>query len=280
MNEVQPKKLKPIEAVELDLKKMENQFKETLPPHIPAERFVRFLITYIKMNPRLLEADRLSLYKASIQCAQHGLMPDGREAALVPFRLKQGGLVVSYQPMVFGIIKAAYNTGWPSTISVENIYEGDEFQFWIDEDGKHILHRPMFANRSDDKITHAYTIVKNKLGHVDIEVMSRSEIEAIRERSKAKDSGPWRTDYAEMCKKTVLKRASKKWPSSPELQRTIDADNEFYDVEEPRKEIEGPKRKRTRLQKLIEAKPVEAEFEAPPASEPETLADVSDFTGG
>jgi hypothetical protein len=61
--------------------------------------------------------------------------------------------------------------------------------------------------------------------------MSKEEILAIRDRSssKTKDGtivGPWKTDEAEMWRKTVVRRASKYMPLSTEAQRAVMADNQ------------------------------------------------------
>ena len=61
--------------------------------------------------------------------------------------------------------------------------------------------------------------------------MSKEEILAIRDRSssKTKDGtivGPWKTDEAEMWRKTVVRRASKYMPLSTEAQRAVMVDNQ------------------------------------------------------
>ena len=57
------------------------------------------------------------------------------------------------------------------------------------------------------------------------DVITKLEVDAIKSRSKAKDSGPWVTDYQEMGKKTVVKRGCKLLPQSPELVAAIEYDN-------------------------------------------------------
>ena len=46
--------------------------------------------------------------------------------------------------------------------------------------------------------------------------MRRDEIEKIKSRSKSGSSGPWKTDYEEMARKTVLRRLVKSLPSDSE----------------------------------------------------------------
>ena len=256
------------------IKNMDQKFKEALPEQIPSDRFRRFLLIYVTSNPKLLAADRNSLYKAALQCAQAGLMPDGREAALVVYRSKNGGSTVSFLPMVAGIIKLAYNTGKISTISAGLVFEGDQFDYWIDEAGEHLIYRPKFKNRQDANITHCFVQMKNTKGHTAIELMTIDEIMEIRERSRAKDDGPWRTDFAEMCKKTVIKRAAKRWPSTPELQRAIDADNDIYDVsgDSGPAALEAPKRPRkSRLSKIVEEAAQNHAAATPASSMPEMI---------
>ena len=54
--------------------------------------------------------------------------------------------------------------------------------------------------------------------------MTKADIDKIRFRSKSKDKGPWITDYAEMCKKTVIRRHAKLVPLSVELDKAVMSD--------------------------------------------------------
>ena len=84
------KALAPIEAFRMNLEKMSTEFKKALPSQIPVERFTRVVMTAIHNNPKILDCVRLTLYNACMKAAQDGLLPDGREGAIVPFKDKAG----------------------------------------------------------------------------------------------------------------------------------------------------------------------------------------------
>ncbi len=96
-------------------------------------------------NAELQKADKQSLVLALTRCAKDGLMPDGREAALVVRSTKVNNQFVKkavYMPMVDGVIKCACQSGQVSSIFVDVVYEADEFKRWADERGKHFKHIP------------------------------------------------------------------------------------------------------------------------------------------
>jgi len=75
----------------------------------------------------------------------------------------------------------------------------------------------------------AYGAAKFKDGEGHFEVMYKADIEAIRTRSRAKDDGPWITDYDEMARKTVIRRLCKYLPMNPEYQNLVTRD-EYHEA--------------------------------------------------
>ena len=73
-------------------------------------------------------------------------------------------------------------------------------------------------------------------GAVMVDIMSVAEIMAVKNASKS-DKGPWAGAWAgEMAKKTLIKRASKSWPTTPtsaRLDAAISAGDEAENVESP-----------------------------------------------
>lgn len=223
------KALAPIDSLRGGLMAMESQFKMALPPQIPPERFVRVVMTAIQTNKDLVTADRTTLFSACMKSAQDGLLPDGREAALVIF-----GGKVQYMPMIGGVLKKIRNSGEIASLSPHLVYENDKFSFWIDENGEHLNHQPLMTGDRGD-ITHVYAIAKTKDGAVYIEVMKKSEVEDVRNVSRAKASGPWVSWYGEMAKKTVLRRLAKRLPLSTDIEQVIRRDDDMFDFKsEPR----------------------------------------------
>lgn len=230
--------LTPIQEVRDNLSKMTSEFRLALPAQIPAEKFVRTLITTIQMNQHLLECDRRSLYAAAMKAAQDGLLMDGREATAVVFRSK-GGQICQYMPMVGGILKKMRNSGDISSVSAHVAKENDLFEYELG-DNERIIHKPLLSGDRGKTIA-SYAIVKTKDGGIYRDVMTLTEIEKIRNTSKAKDAGPWVDWYDEMAEKSVLKRISKRAPSSADVEQVIDHDNEVAGIPRlPETELAAP----------------------------------------
>ena len=220
------KQITKIEEVRNSLTKMQDQFKAALPSHIPPQKFIRVAMTALQLNPKLLECDRRSLYGELIKCSQDGLLPDGSEAAVIPY-----GNKATYQPMVKGLCKRARNSGEISSMDAQVVYENDEYDAWTDEKGPHFKHRKARANRGPAILTYAYAITKD--GGFYFEEITEEEMAAIANCSKGKDS-PWKGPFKdEMKRKSAIKRLCKyKLPSSADLDTIIERDNEINPIDE------------------------------------------------
>jgi recombination protein RecT len=214
-----------VQEVRTAIEKMAPQFKAALPPHVSVEKFVRVTLTAVQTNPQLLEADRRTLFAAATKAAQMGLLPDGREGAIVTFKNQ-----AQWMPMVGGVMKLVRNSGEISTWSVQAVYENDNFEFALGDD-EHISHKPALSNRG--KLIAVYSIVTMKDGEKSREVMSVEDVEAIRKRSRSGNAGPWVTDFAEMAKKTVVRRHSKRLPLSTDIDGVVHDDDALFMPPEP-----------------------------------------------
>lgn len=199
-----------------------NEFQAALPSQIPVERFARTIITAVQMEPKLLAADRRSLVAACMKAAQDGLLLDGREAGLSLYNDRASGCqTVAYMPMVNGILKKVRQSGEISSIRTHVVYEGDEFDFELGDDER-IFHKPNLSKQGDPVA--AYAIAKFKDGDIQREVMSFSEIEKIRAKATGIGKACWASSWGEMAKKTLIRRLSKRLPTSNDLGADSDID--------------------------------------------------------
>ena len=242
-----------INEVRSAIERMSPQFKAALPAHVSVDRFVRVTLTAVQTNPNLLNADRRTLFAAATKAAQMGLLPDGREGAIVTFKDQ-----AQWMPMVAGIMKLVRNSGEISTWSVQAVYENDQFDFCLGDE-EHITHKPNLANRG--KLIAVYSIVTMKDGEKSREVMSVEDVLAIKARSRSGNSGPWVSDFSEMAKKTVIRRHSKRLPLSTDIDGVLKEDDELFmpepAVPEAAQADEKPSaaRRPSRLQKVAEQAP-------------------------
>jgi recombination protein RecT len=228
--------------------KSEGEFRAALPAHIPVERFMRVVNTAVNGNPDLLKADRVSLFQAAVRAAQDGLLPDGRDGALVVY-----GTKVQWMPMIGGILKKVRNSGELKSIAAHVVYERDEFTYSLGDEEK-IEHRPALGERGNAIL--AYAIAHTKDGGVYREVMTVADIEKVRAVSKAGRSGPWVQWWGEMARKTVLRRLSKRLPMSTDLDDLIRRDDALYDFDNARVQAavgQAPRSLSDRIQALAAA---------------------------
>jgi recombination protein RecT len=226
-----------------ELKRRESQFQAALPAHIPLERFMRVVMTAVQRNADLAGADRTSLFTSAIQAAQDGLLPDGREGALVIYnsKVKEGGreiwvAKVQWMPMIAGIRKKVRNSGEIVTWEVQVVHAKDHFEFELGDD-PFIKHRP-FMDGDRGPIIAAYSVATLKGGEKSREVMTKTQIDKVRAASKSKDKGPWVDWCDEMCRKTVARRHSKVLPMSTDLDDVIRRDDDLYDMKGAREQAQ------------------------------------------
>lgn len=212
--------LTPVDQVRTQLTAMTPQFAAALPKHVSPERFVRVMMTAVQTTPALLNADRRTLFASAMKASQMGLLPDGREGAIVTFKDQ-----CQFMPMVAGVMKMVRNSGEISTWSVQAVYENDAFDFCLGDE-EHITHKPALSGRG--KLIAVYSIVSMKDGEKSREVMSVEDVNGIRARSRSGNSGPWVTDFAEMAKKTVVRRHAKRLPLSTDIDGAIREDDELF----------------------------------------------------
>ena len=222
---------KPMDRFKQELAMREGHLRSLLPQAMTVDKFQAIVVAAVADNMDLLDCDRASLLKACLSAAELGLslnksMGEADILKVWDGRLKKN--VAQFRPRYKGLMKLALQGGDVLKIESRLVYANDTFEV---EEGiePRIIHKHGLSNRGE-KIG-AYCVWKLRNGETQFEIMSKEEILAIRDRSssKTKDGnivGPWKTDEAEMWRKTVVRRASKYMPLSTEAQRAVQADNQ------------------------------------------------------
>jgi recombination protein RecT len=226
----------PFTTLKTQLEERSDQYAAALPSTIKPERFTRTVLTAVTQNPQLLECHRGSLLLACMKAAQDGLLPDGREAALVIFRDKAKGKIAQYLAMVGGVRKMVLQSGEVTVFEQHVVYEQDIFDVRFGSQA-YIDHRPFLKGDRGAPVA-AYSVAIMRGGHKSFEVMTVEDIDRVRMVSRTKDAGPWKQWWDEMAKKTVAKRHAKMLPLSSE--RAIPHDDDEpgkLDVMEPRERM-------------------------------------------
>jgi recombination protein RecT len=188
-------------------------FKEklqtALPDGVDVDRFTRVAMTAIQQNPSVCNADRNSLFTSVIRCAQDGLLPNGKEAALVVF-----GQQVQYMPMIGGLRKIAANHGIIMATGVVHKNDTFEYELGVEPRKRHVP-APLDQDRGEP--IGAWAEAKDAEGNIYLEVMGKQDIESVRSSSRARNGDLWMKHWGEAARKTVGRRLFKSLPLADKL---------------------------------------------------------------
>lgn len=190
------------------------------------EREAEFAIQVLQANEyalKLATGNRQSVINAVTNVAAIGisLNPAKKQAYLVP---RDGKICLDISYM--GLADLATASGSIKWVKAAIVYDTDKFSLnGFDKPPEHQFN-PFGKDRGEP--VGAYVVVKTADGDYLTEAMSAEEINDIRDRSSAwkawvekKKKCPWVTDWGEMAKKTVIKRAYKTWPKTDRLDEAI-----------------------------------------------------------
>lgn len=212
-------------AMQAYIKAMAPAIKKALPSVITPERFTRMVLSALSSTPKLADCSPKSFLAAMMTAAQLGVEPNTAlgQAYLLPYR-NHGQMECQFQLGYKGLIDLAYRSGEVSVIQAHTVYENDVFEYELGMDPK-LRHVPAKADRGE--AVAYYAMFKTKDGGYGFEVMSVDDVQRHAQRySKSYGSGssPWRSNFDEMAKKTVLKRALKYAPLKSDFVRGVAQD--------------------------------------------------------
>ena len=176
---------------------------------VTPDAYARAALNALVLNPKIADCTLDSVETAIIHAVNAKLVPDGREAAIVPY-----GGNATFVPMIEGQVKLALAATPGLTLRARLVYGGDE---WVYEEGLRpiLRHVPTTtSSRSDDDIVAAYAVADVPgADNPAYEVMLRGDLDRHKGYSRAQGShSPWQRFYGPMCMKTVIRQLVKRLP--------------------------------------------------------------------
>lgn len=207
------------------LQGMRGELQRALPAGgLTADRLARIVLTEVRRTPLLARCTRDSFAGAIMTCAQLGLEPGAAtgEAYLLPFRNGKTGkhevtLIIGYQ----GMARLYWQSPLAKSLDAQVVYQNDQFEYSYGLQPT-LVHRPSLGVRGP-AIAY-YAVATLTTGGSAFVVLSPDDVERIKERSKAKTDGPWKTDYDAMARKTAVRQLFKLIPKSPQLAAAMGQD--------------------------------------------------------
>lgn len=247
MNDVTQAAKPPLVLFKQDLNRLKDSGElDMLPDNVSFEAFRNAAVVAITDNPSILQCNRESIFKSIRRLAAAGLVPDGREAAIVPFKGQAQAM-----PMVYGLIKVARNSGEISSIWAEVVRGDETFNISMVNGERQFDHKYDPLNRSGE-VKGAYAVAKMKDGTIEVEAMGRDDIEKRRKASanqrEQAPTGIWQQWYDEMAKKTVIRALAKRLPMSSEDMRRVMVEHDETSI----RDVTPDDRQRPNLAQMIQ----------------------------
>lgn len=201
---------------------------KALPAHtgLTPERLTMVAYTLVHSNPKLGGCTPQSLIGALMTAAQLGLEPGPQQHVyFIPRwngRLKcdEATFMIGYK----GMVELARRAG--VQIKTRTVYKGDVFEIEYGFEDR-VIHRPALDEDEQGEVR-GYYLTATWEGGSYVAWMNLRDIERIRQRSLAGNSGPWQTDYDAMARKTLVRAAfnSNQIPQSLAIAQAINADEQ------------------------------------------------------
>lgn len=203
------------------------QMAMALPKHLTPDRLARLALTEFRKTPALQKCTPQSIVASAMQAAQLGLEFGGvlGQCYMVPYK-EEATLIIGYR----GYIELIRRSGLVINIQATAVYANDVFEYEQGLEPK-LRHVPAKTNRGE--ITHFYSVAWFKDGTKSFIVMSREEVEKIRDGSNGyqmskrfNKPSPWDTHFEPMGQKTAIRRHQKTLPVSVEIRAAFDRDEQ------------------------------------------------------
>jgi recombination protein RecT len=226
---LRPNEQEKLKGIQQGLMKLKPRFDICFPKNsrLDSNRLIAMVSAEMRRTPKILECNRESIEAAVSLAARLMLEPDSALGYfyLIPYK-DQLQVIIGYK----GLLELTMRSSAIKSIYAQEVFSNDHFEVCLGTE-KIIRHKPSLGLRGD--LVAVYAIAQYTSGAIEIEFMSKPEVDAVRARSKSGGQGPWVTDYAAMARKTVLRRMTKYIPRAIDAHLAIAADEAYERGEQP-----------------------------------------------
>jgi recombination protein RecT len=230
--------LTPYKVIEGKLIENKDRMLALASRHIEFEKTFESVLLKVAQDPKLQQCSASSIVLSTMNMMEVGLSCAGTKglAYLVPFwNNKKKCLECQYIPGYRGLIDIAKRSGVVTNIMSHPVYVNDYFSLAYGTN-QELIHRPEIIGDPGEMIG-CYAIAFFKDGVEQFHFMTMVQLDNIRDKTKSKNKagdivGPWVSDTVEMYRKIPIRNLFKYLPSSDELDRVLEIDNESYAIGE------------------------------------------------
>lgn len=213
-----------------------NEQNEALPADFNKARFVQNALALLNEHQELAKYNPAALKAGLLKGAFLGLDFYSKECYLVPY-----GTQLQFSIDYRGAKKLCkrFSIRPVKDIAAHVVREGDDFRMDVVDGQTTFVFKPKPFNNGG--IIGAFAFVQYSDGGVQVEQMSKAEIDKIRGKSRAKNAMAWTDFYSEMAKKTVIHRLCKHIELDMNArQRELWGDDMAIDTEREKPAVDNP----------------------------------------
>ena len=216
------------EEVDRLINQYTGEIMRALPRHMDAEHMKRAAMTLWRTNAKLQECTPRSLIASVMIAAQMGLVPGLLgHGHLVPYMNRKANVMeCQFIPGWQGLVELVRRSGAVSRLEAHVVHQNDKFTYKTGLTT--VLEHEPNIDGDPGAPRLAYAVAEFANGGHHVEVMTRAQIEAIRDASQGYRMSqrygapsPWIDHADEMWRKTVIRRLCKYLPKSVEMARAL-----------------------------------------------------------
>jgi recombination protein RecT len=198
----------------------EAELEKLLGKSLTVEQFKTAALTYLRLDPKLVECNPYSIVGGLRLGAQLGLSLGPLGHFYLAPHAGEAVFILGYR----GMVELAYRSGKVRRVSATVVREGDDFSFRYGT--RSVLDHTPSGAPADRQWVAAYAVAELTNGGKPFEVLYPEDVEARRKRSALgkTNRGPWGTDTEAMWRKSAVRQLQRWLPQTPAMAQASEQD--------------------------------------------------------